>query len=206
MAECYHSAPPAPPPESGVHGERAAMKIFEWDRHFTTGLESVDAQHHRLVDLINALGNTLISAQQQDDASLQAVFGQLAAYAELHFSDEERLMHEVGIDARHRELHHRHHLEFVTQLKSMWDTRTAMADPGQTLHEFLSAWLAYHILGEDQDMARQIAAVRAGTPAAAAYEPAQDPDENGTAALLAAMGRLYHLLACLLYTSDAADE
>ena len=32
------------------------METFRWTPHFETGLETVDTQHHRLVDLINRFG------------------------------------------------------------------------------------------------------------------------------------------------------
>ena len=41
------------------------MKAFEWNRNFVTGLDTVDRQHHRLVDLINEFGESMISAKNE---------------------------------------------------------------------------------------------------------------------------------------------
>lgn len=171
------------------------METFVWDDNFTTGLGLVDRQHHRLVELVNRLGDSLIAGTTKDDAALQAVFGQLADYAQYHFSDEERLMLESGVSPTHRELHQRHHAEFVQQLSTMWDSMRSMADPADTLHGFLSAWLAFHILGEDRSMAREIAQLRAGAAPGAAGDGDAAPKDNSTAALLSALHNLYHVLS-----------
>jgi len=65
----------------------------------------------------------------------------------------------------------------------------------ETLQGFLSAWLTFHILGEDQSMARQIARVEAGDSAEIAYELEAPPKDNSSAALLQALKTLYGLLA-----------
>ena len=171
------------------------MKAFEWDRNFVTGLNTVDRQHHRLVDLINEFGESMISPEAKGEAALKAVFDELADYAKYHFSEEEKLTEQAGVDPRHRTRHHQHHSQFVEQLSSMWSGRKAMANPAQTLHGFLSAWLGYHILGEDQDMARQIALISTGVSASDACDASAVPRDNSTAALLSALGNLYHALS-----------
>ena len=77
----------------------------------------------------------------------------------------------------------------------MWRARGAMKNPAETLHGFLSAWLAFHILGEDQSMTRQIALVEAGESATTAFEVESQPEDNSTAALLKALHTLYHVLS-----------
>ncbi len=171
------------------------MKTFVWDQHFTTGLERVDKQHHRLVDLINRLGESLIAENATDDAALRSVFDQLADYARYHFSEEERLMLDWGVASRHRAPHQKHHAQFVEQLSSMWNSRGTMSNPGEVLHGFLCAWLGFHILGEDQEMARQIAVIRAGESPEKAFDRVPKPVDNSTAALLAALSSLYHVLS-----------
>src|SRR5450759_2482577 len=113
------------------------METFVWDRHFTTGLELVDQQHHHLVELINQLGESLIAGEVQKPGSLHTIFDQLAEYAQYHFAEEERLMQETGVDPRHRDPHHQHHVQFFEQLSTMWNSRSLMANPAETLHGFL---------------------------------------------------------------------
>jgi two-component system, NtrC family, sensor kinase len=171
------------------------MEAFVWSPLFFTGIESVDTQHHRLVDITNALGDVALGGAEISEGRLQILFKELTDYAREHFSDEEALMRQCRLDPRHVEAHVRHHHQFVEQLLSMWRARGAMRHPAETLHDFLSAWLAFHILGEDQVMARQMARVKAGEAPELAYEIETQPSDKGTAALLKALQTLYHLLA-----------
>ncbi len=178
------------------------MEAFVWDPHFVTGIATVDEQHHRLVDIINQLGNTLIIGKP-DASATQAVFHELAEYARFHFADEERVMVEAGIDARHLDEHRSHHRGFVEQLVTMWQGRDAMERPAEMLHGFLSAWLSFHILGEDLSMARQVSAIAAGKTPAEALAQEAAPIDSATSALLMAMGNLYHVLS--LQNRDLAN-
>ncbi len=170
------------------------MEAFVWNARFETGIASVDEQHHRLVDIINRIGDVLIDSSASED-SISGVFTELAAYANFHFADEERLMTEVQVAPRHVELHRQHHREFVEQLSSMWKGRADLGNPANVLHGFLSSWLTYHILEEDQSMARQIAAIRRGVASEEAFEQEQLPTDQSSAVLLAAMHQLYHVLS-----------
>ena len=69
-----------------------------------------------------------------------------------------------------------------------------MINPAEVLHGFLMSWLGFHILGEDQVMARQIGRIRGGESSATAYEIEAVPKDQATAALLHAMRNLYHVL------------
>ncbi len=169
------------------------MQWFVWGKNYETGLESVDRQHRRLVELINKLGDSLISGISQ--AALEPVFSELGAYARDHFADEERLMREVGVDARHFDVHRQHHVEFAEQIGVMWEGRASLQAPAESLHGFLCAWLAFHILGEDQSMARQIFLIRQGHSPATAFDTEQVDVGQSTGALLTAMHTLYHVLA-----------
>ena len=171
------------------------MDTFLWDEHFTTGIGQVDEQHRRLVQLINQLGESLIAGGSQDPDALQAAFDQLADYVRLHFSQEEAMMAREGMSAGYLALHHQYHTEFAQQLAHMWAARDATPNPAEVLHGFLRAWLAMHILGEDQSMARQIAAIQAGTPAEQAHARETSNRDNATAALLLAIQGLYKVLA-----------
>jgi two-component system NtrC family sensor kinase len=170
------------------------METFVWDQRFVTGLPTVDEQHRHLVEIINRVGDMLL-ATQVSEAELQAVFKELADYARYHFAEEEKLMDAAGLDRRHATLHQQHHAQFVEQLLQIWRSRTTLEHPAEMLHGFLAAWLSFHILDEDQSMARQITAIRSGTTAAAAYELERQAVDNNVATLLGALHRLYHLLS-----------
>jgi hemerythrin-like metal-binding protein len=171
------------------------MEAFVWDERFVTGIEIVDYQHHHLVDVVNEVGDMLLGGSQVTEGGLQNLFKGLADYAGQHFADEERLMAEAGLDPRHAEIHTRHHKEFVEQVVSMWKSRATMKNPAEVVHGFLTAWLTFHILSEDQNMARQIALVKAGQVPQIAFELEHRQVDSSTSALLDALHKLYHVLS-----------
>ncbi|SFM42145.1 hemerythrin [Ectothiorhodospira mobilis] len=171
------------------------MRAFQWNERFVTGLAAVDQQHHHLVELINQLGG-LMGSNRIHRGDLEALYRQLADYADYHFREEETLMQSVGVDPRHMEAHvaaHRGFLEEVTQLHEALDKGVSQA--GRYLLDYLSHWLAFHILGQDQNMARQIAAIRAGSTAEAAFEAQEKESDAATGPLLTALSGLFSLVS-----------
>jgi hemerythrin len=166
------------------------LDSFQWGDHFFTGIEDIDAQHHVLVDLINHLGDLLSKVDRVNDADTEAVVKELTAYSQYHFSNEESMMEQVGLDAQHIAQHKQFHLDFlneVTQLKNVTGDHAA-----ENLLKFLTYWLAYHILGTDQSMARQVAAISSGLSPRAAFDAEKIAKEGATEPLLLALNGLFH--------------
>jgi hemerythrin-like metal-binding protein len=180
------------------------MEAFVWDERFVTGIEIVDKQHHHLVDVVNQVGDMLLGGDKVTEAGLQALFKDLADYAVKHFADEEHLMKETHLDPRHADLHTRHHKDFVQQVVTMWKSRATMKNPAEVVHGFLTAWLTFHILSEDQDMAHQIALVKAGKSAGEAYDLWHSQIDASTSVLLHALSNLYGVLS--VTNQDLADS
>lgn len=170
-------------------------EAFLWSDRFATGIDSVDTQHQQLFKIINQVGTLLVRGDAVAEVESEAMIKQLADYARFHFADEERVMSEGGLDPSyidsHRELHHK----FTQQVVSMWQGRASMSDPAQTLYGFLSAWLVYHILGEDQKIGRQIRHIRDGMPPAEAHKIEADQAELSSSLLLQAMQQLYGVVS-----------
>ena len=179
------------------------MDAFVWSDRLSTGVESVDTQHQHLIELVNRVGDLLIAGDVISEEQLTTIFKDLADYARFHFADEERLMRESGIDPRHIERHAGHHKSFTEQVVAMWQARESMTRPAETLHGFLSAWLTFHILGEDQSMAREIVQVNNGRPAAEAFDMEATRGDESTSALLGALNKLYGVLS--LQNKDLAS-
>lgn len=165
------------------------MEAFEWSPIFETGLNEVDVQHRRLIDLVNQLGaNANSGSPEEIDATIAA----LADYTVYHFQTEESIMAGDGVAAAHADRHRETHRRFVAQVIE-WIERRKRGESvnlGQLL-EFLANWLIFHILGDDQSLGRQVNAIRAGTPAARAYAEDRTSDDPRTDILLGALRRLY---------------
>ncbi|MDF1567230.1 MAG: bacteriohemerythrin [Spirochaetaceae bacterium] len=167
------------------------MNAFEWNKNFETGIEEVDRQHLTLVDLVNSYGRKLTEGEL-DIPEIQEVFDELVAYALTHFKDEEKLMENSHLDRLYIDLHTRKHVDFlaeVTSMRSSFDT-DKLEDLKQLL-DFLIRWLAIHILGTDQNMARQIIAVNQGTDPSEAYATEEGKSGRSTEPLIEALNKLF---------------
>lgn len=169
------------------------MDAFAWDERYETGEHDVDAEHRELVRLINELP-ALISSQA-DTTDIARVLDRLIVYAAEHFANEEALMAAAGCDPAFCARHAAVHREFADKVGEM---RHAPANSGELeyLLNFLTSWLAQHILGMDKSMARQIARMRAGATAGEAWaEEEKLRTDPATASLLEAMGSLYRIIS-----------
>jgi hemerythrin len=173
--------------------ESIDMESFQWDACFVTGLEMVDEQHHKLVDVINRFGNALMLQGGAVKYEVDTLFGELADYTKYHFREEEEMMHRVGLDGRHIVHHRGEHEQFlkdVTYMHASLDSDNR--DSGSTLLTFLTNWLAYHILGTDHHMARLIQGIKSGETARTAFLSAQKDKDPATAMLLRSMTALFN--------------
>jgi hemerythrin len=168
------------------------MEAFQWNPCFITGLTEVDEQHHHLVHVINRFGNLVMQEEGASARELEAVFDELASYAQYHFTEEEALMAAMHLDSQHIAQHQKSHHKFMEEVAELHiGVATNNINAAKSLLGFLTHWLAYHILGADQAMARQIALVKSGVkPEDACLAPALSEDA-ATDTLLNALNGLF---------------
>lgn len=65
------------------------FEIFPWHKNFETGVDIIDEQHKKLVDILNQLAAHL--ANRSKPITLNKVFDELASYADYHFKTEEKI-------------------------------------------------------------------------------------------------------------------
>ena len=169
------------------------MESFHWDKHFETGLEEVDKQHHILVDLINHFGDLLSQPEGVSFSDIEKVFNELSDYAQYHFKEEELMMSQVGLDNRYVVHHIQMHVNFLQELSRMRaGVSPQKPDAVKLLLKFLTYWLAFHILGTDQSMARQVRAIQTGQSPVDAFSAEEVMKEGATEPLLHALNGLFH--------------
>jgi len=189
------------------------MALMTWNSNFVTGIDIIDEQHQWLIDLINAAAPVLAIDYDSNHKRADGLLDQLIHYAGFHFATEDRLMREYGIDPRHQANHLDSHGSFaatVTQMRK--DYASGDAPSGSKLLSFLANWLIYHILGEDQALARQMKAIDAGMTPAEAFEKAEGARRDPThEALTQALIDVYVLMTdqnrkLLEYNHELADH
>lgn len=167
------------------------MESFVWGSQYETGIVEVDEQHQSLVGLINRFGGQL-AQNVVNDGQLEDIFIELADYAREHFDDEERLMREANIDSRHLNSHIEDHTSFLEEVTSIYKQyQKKNDDNGDSLLKFLLYWLAYHILGADKNMAKQLDAIKRGYSPGRAFENEEQGASDSTEPLLAALNGLF---------------
>ncbi|WP_028584365.1 GGDEF domain-containing protein [Desulfogranum mediterraneum] len=174
------------------------MGIFEsftWGPEFVTGIADVDHQHQGLVELVNQFGAALAENSLNRDV-LVNTFQELADYSRYHFDTEEKYMVAMELDSRHIDRHRDQHCQFVCHITDFFNRFDAAdLEEYRPLFDYLLHWLVYHILGMDQNMARQVGAITKGATSLAAYNREERSDNAATEPLLAALHGLFDLVS-----------
>ncbi|MDE2505379.1 MAG: PAS domain S-box protein, partial [Burkholderiales bacterium] len=149
------------------------MDYLEWNDFFVTGIDRVDAEHRGLVERVNRAAPLLAAAGDAVPAEAQPLIDDLRRYAATHFATEAELMRRQAVDARHVEHHLAAHRDFSERVRRLSaDYLAGRRVSGHELLTFVTHWLIFHILGEDQSMARQLRGLAAGASPAAAFDEA----------------------------------
>ena len=127
--------------------------LFVWDDKYRVGIQDIDQDHQRLVNLINDLYEAMQDGS--GGALLLPVFSALRHYTETHFAKEEALM--LRQKAPDTKEHMQEHQKMISKLAELERRHRAgeAAISLQTL-SFLRDWLKSHICIVDQRMAEGI--------------------------------------------------
>jgi len=125
--------------------------MFEWSEDYSMKIPSIDAQHKKLVAMLNDLYAGMMSNASREAAS--ATLEGLTEYTLTHFAYEEELFRQYGYE--HSEQHEKEHralVEAVVAFKQKFDAGEASIN--MELMNFLKDWLIKHILGSDKRYSR----------------------------------------------------
>ncbi len=149
-----HLGMPAQHPANGWRGtptqkdSSRGKLVIEWNDQLNTGINVIDKQHRRLVELINQLFQCMKEGGNRK--LLGDIIDQLVDYTVTHFRTEEELMQRSHYPdlANHKAIHQGFVAKVedaLTKLKN--GERVAPAD----LYKFLKGWLINHIEQQDRD-------------------------------------------------------
>jgi hemerythrin len=127
------------------------MPLIEWTDELSLGIESIDEQHKKLVNMINALNDAMLTNSSNE--LLGKIFTGLATYTQKHFAYEENMFAEYGYTDS--EEHKRQHNELIAQVVEL--KQKFIKNPQGTMSAelmlFLKRWLTNHIMRTDKDYA-----------------------------------------------------
>ena len=126
------------------------MAQFSWTDDLYTGSTLIDGDHRKLVDLVNALFQSMQSGQ--GNGPMSQAMHDLIAYTGEHFGREEAEMERIQYVAAiaHKAEHTKLQKQLV-ELKQMLDAGGRVNVPA--VAAFLSEWLREHILAADMKFA-----------------------------------------------------
>lgn len=131
------------------------MAIFIWNDSYNTGIEIIDTQHKKLVDILNQLDGCI--AIENAPASAHKLLDELFEYTQYHFTAEEEFMHSHEYDIKACQAHQQEHQQFIEQIKQIRESCHNQTDKvTDELLDFLVQWLMNHILLTDKQMATDI--------------------------------------------------
>jgi len=123
------------------------LETLEWQNDWSVGNETLDADHRRLIGIINQ-----VNAYETYDVDIARLLDELKEYARLHFAIEEELMAAAGFDGLGS--HRAEHQDFVNWLEALQLTFSHAQFSRSTIldrvNEYLRAWLLKHILETDK--------------------------------------------------------
>lgn len=169
--------------------------LFDWTKDYETSLNEVDEQHKYLVSLTNEIAIKL-SEKSLNKQELDEAFKKILDYASYHFMAEEKLMKEKNINSIFYEKHEKSHKQFVEQVQQLFlEVGDGVnKEAVRSLLEFLISWLAFHILGTDQNMAKQIDLIDKGHSPNEAYEMVEQNTNKQTEPLVKALNGLVNVV------------
>ncbi len=138
------------------------IDIFPWNNNFNTGVDTIDKQHQKLVNLLNKVASAAImkSSYGESEPFIQELF----EYAAYHFETEDKYWQDTLSDSKYVEQHKETHHWFVVRVNELKNNINTLTEEEwiEDLLSFLASWLASHILENDKFMALMVEAVRSG--------------------------------------------
>ena len=131
-----------------LYRKLTAKDYLEWKDEYSVGIESIDQQHKKLINLINMLQTTV--DYSTGEAFEREVLDTVVDYTKTHFAYEEGLMSKYGYpDFEAHKGKHREMINEVQKLTAEYDQNPEHAM--QHGLNFLKQWLIKHINGTDKE-------------------------------------------------------
>lgn len=130
------------------------MSSYPWKPEYSVNIRSIDAQHQKLVGMINDLFDAMKVGKGKE--TVERLLIELIDYTKVHFTEEERLLQAnnyPGLLAQQGE--HRRLIQQVLEYQQQWKAGKPVTIE---FSQFLKNWLTQHILVEDMKYSKFLVA------------------------------------------------
>ena len=121
------------------------MSFIYWDDSFSVGVEIIDSQHKKLVELINNFHNS--------ETNLDEVVQDLLAYINFHFKTEEKYFIDFGYQKidEHTNQHKFYEDKIKEIYKKCLDEKVDEGKISSEIEGFIKDWILNHIKISDKE-------------------------------------------------------
>lgn len=125
------------------------MSYISWEDRFSVGINYIDSQHKNLIKAINSMIDAI--NEGKTESYFRKLKIALYAYADRHFSYEEKLMAQYHFPGNSK--HQKEHRLFLKKFNELYENlqNQAEGDNGAEIQilDFLKDWLYHHIMEVD---------------------------------------------------------
>ena len=126
------------------------MTVINWRDSYNTGIQQFDSEHHKIVELINAMFEAIRDNKSKE--IFEQIVTDVLLYIDTHFSHEEQAMASANYSGLEEQLREHSLLrEEVGRFKSL--ISSDFPHGIGEFYRFLREWLLHHILECDKKYA-----------------------------------------------------
>jgi len=129
---------------------------MRWNESFSVGVDEIDSQHRKLVEMLGNLLEEMKSGRGK--AVMAKTIEEMLDYAKEHFATEDKYMKLYKYPESNS--HRREHEKFVETARSFYESYVNGSLTAIDLMNFLKNWLVEHILGSDKKLGKFVCEVR----------------------------------------------
>ena len=123
------------------------MAVIKWNESLSVKIASIDAQHQKLVELLNTFYDNISKGTHKD--KMLSLIGELKEYTVNHFSTEEKYMKQTAYpDSVAHMAEHKKFIASVLNFEERYKSGKMLLSIEVT--NFLKDWISNHITGTDK--------------------------------------------------------
>lgn len=127
------------------------MALITWDNSFSVNVAEIDAQHQKLIAMINELHDAMKQGKGKDVSG--TIINRMFNYTATHFKTEERYFDRFGYPET--DVHKQEHAAFVQKVSDFKDGfEQGKLGVSVEIMSYLSNWLQNHIKKSDKQYSR----------------------------------------------------
>jgi hemerythrin len=123
------------------------MATINWTEALSVGIDSIDYQHKKLIDIINSFYDQVDQGSQKE--KMLELIKSLKNYTVFHFSGEERLMKQINYpDFKNHKIEHDKFIATILDFEERYKNGKFILTVEVT--NFIKDWISKHIMGTDK--------------------------------------------------------